>query len=540
MARARLVRRLVRPALVTGIGTLLCLTAPSSAFAAGPARAYDFNGDGHDDLAIGVPGESVGSTDFAGAAAVLYSNGSGLSTAGSQLWSQDSDGVHGTAEFGDRFASVVTSADFNGDGRADHAVGDPGETIGSKIEAGAVNVVYGSKTGLTSTHNQLWSQSTKGVPYSAKAGVRFGASIASGDFDGDGYADLVIGVPQQGIKGTESAGGIGTGMVTVLYGSKTGLTSKRAQTWTQNSKGIKGSTEFNDEFGNALASADVDGDGYADLAVGVHYENDQAGAVALIRGSKKGLTSKGNQLWSQSSPGMRDKEEPSDLFGESLAFGDYNHDGHADLAVGVPGEVVQACANPDPEAECDDQGAVQVLLGTTKGLTATGNQLFHIGDAGIPGTVTDVNSFGDRLTSGDFNGDGAADLAITAPTATVGTVFGGGTVYVLNGSRNGLRANGFRLTQATPGVPGDPESVGGSDMNVASRRFSGAYDSLVVGMPGVTVDGQDTAGEVLVVPGSAGGLAPAGTKVLTQDTAGLADDPEDRDRFGEVSGGLER
>ncbi|MGI3784989.1 MAG: FG-GAP repeat protein, partial [Janthinobacterium lividum] len=519
---------------------LLCVSAPAVASAA-PAAPYDFNGDGRGDLAVGVPGESVGKQDFAGAAAVLYSTATGLSTTGSQLWSQDSEGVHGSSEDGDRFASVVASGDFNGDGRADLAVGDPGEAIGSAGEAGAVNVVYGSASGLASARNQLWSQSSKGVPDSPEPGDRFGSSLAAGDLNGDGYADLVIGVAEESIKGTESAAGTGTGLVEVLYGSKAGLTSKRAQAWTQQSKGIRGSTEFNDEFGNALATGDVDGDGYADLAVGVHYENDQAGAVALIRGSKKGLTSKDNQLWSQNSPGVRDTAEPGDLFGESLAFGDFNHDGRADLAVGVPGEVVQTCpGSGDEDAECDAQGAVQVLLGTKKGLTAAGNQLWHVGDPGIPGTVTDVNSFGDRLTSGDFNGDGSADLAVTAPDANVGAVFGGGTVYVLDGSRNGLHANGFVLTQATPGVPGDPETVGGNGMNLASRRFGGAYDSLVVGMPGVTVDGQDTAGEVLVVPGSAHGLVPAGTTVLTQDTPGLADAPEDRDRFGEVAGGLER
>lgn len=534
MTRARLVSSLT----ATALGALLCVTAPSVASAV-PAAPYDFNGDGRGDLAIGVAGESVGTQDFAGAAAVLYSAAAGVSTAGSQLWSQDSEGVRGAAESGDRFASVVASGDFDGDGRADLAVGAPGEAIGSEIEAGAVNVVYGSATGLAPAKNQLWSQSSKGVPDSPEAIDRFGSSLAAGDFDGDGYADLVIGIAGESVR--QTASGAGTGLVEVLYGSKKGLTSKRAQAWSQQSKGIRGSSEFNDEFGNALATGDVDGDGYVDLAVGVHYEDGQAGAVSLIRGSKKGLTSKNNQLWSQDSAGVLGTSESGDLFGESLAFGDYNRDGRADLAIGVPSEVVQDCpSSGGEETECEGQGAVQVLLGTKKGLTATGNQRWHIGDPGIPGTVTDVNNFGAHLTSGDFDGDGAADLAVTAPDARVGDVEGGGTVYVLDGSRDGLRATGFVLTQATPGVPGDPETIGGFDMKLASRRLSGGYDALVVGMPGVTVAGQRSAGQVLVVQGSADGLVPARTTVLAQNTPGLADDPEDRDRFGEIGGGLER
>lgn len=532
-------RRLVPSLTAAALGALLCVSVPAVASAA-PAAPYDFDGDGRGDLAVGIPGESIGTQDFAGAAAVLYSTAAGLSTSGSQLWSQDSEGVHGAAEFGDRFASVVASGDFDGDGTADLAVGDPGETIGSKVEAGAVNVVYGSASGLTSTRNQLWSQSSKGVPDSPEAGERFGSSLAAGDLDGDGYGDLVIGIAQESVR--QTASGAGTGLVEVLYGSKKGLTSKRAQAWSQQSKGIRGSSEFNDEFGNTLATGDVDGDGYDDLAVGVHYEDGQSGAVALIRGSRKGLTSKGNQLWSQSSAGVLGTSEQGDLFGESLAFGDYNRDGRADLAVGVPGEVVQEeCPGArEDENECEEQGAVQVLLGSTKGLTATGNQRWHIGDPGIPGTVTDSNEFGDHLVSGDFDGDGADDLAVTAPDAEVGGVFAAGTVYVLDGSRRGLHGTGFVLTQATPGVPGDPEVIGGAGMNLASRRFGGTYDSLVVGMPAVTVAGQDTAGQVLVVPGSAEGLAPAATTVLDQDTPGLADDPEDRDRFGQVFGGLQR
>jgi hypothetical protein len=67
----------------------------------------DFNNDGRDDLAIGVPGESVGSKQFAGAVNVLYGSSSGLAATGNQFWTQDSSGVEETAEDSDQFGRAL-------------------------------------------------------------------------------------------------------------------------------------------------------------------------------------------------------------------------------------------------------------------------------------------------------------------------------------------------------------------------------------------------------------------------------------------------
>lgn len=416
--------RPARSLLVAGVGTLLCLTAPTSAFAAGPARAFDFDGDGHDDLAVGAPGESVGAQDFAGAVQAFRGTATGPTVDGNQLWSQASAGIGGSAEFGDRFGAVVASGDFDGDGHADLAVGAPGESVDAKVEAGAVSVLYGSSSGVDAARSQQWSQDSKGVPGSSEAGDRFGEVLAAGDLDGDGFADLAIGMPSEATAGAAS-----TGMVNVLYGSTSGLRVLGAQGWAQNSKGVRGSSEYLDRFGEALAIADVDGDHRAELAVGVPGENAGAGAVQLFRGSRKGLTAKDDQLWSQDSKGVAGTARGSDEFGASLAFGDYDRDGRSDLAIGVPGELVQDCE------ECDGQGAVEVLPGAKGGLTATGSRVWSIGEAGLPGDRAASNEFGEDLVSGDFNGDGASDLAVTAPGADVGDQPAGGTVYVLDGSR---------------------------------------------------------------------------------------------------------
>src|SRR6185436_19448383 len=119
----------------------------------------DFNGDGNDDLAVGVIGEDVGSMKDAGAVQVLYGSSIGLSATSPiayQFWTQDSTNVTDAAEAGDFFGHSLSSGDFNGDGKDDLAIGVPREDAGRKPsalveDAGAVHVLYGSSSGLSAT-----------------------------------------------------------------------------------------------------------------------------------------------------------------------------------------------------------------------------------------------------------------------------------------------------------------------------------------------------------------------------------------------------
>jgi disulfide bond formation protein DsbB len=387
--------------------------------------AGDFNGDGTADLAVGAPGEN----DFAGVVHVLYGSGTGLTAAGSQLWSQDSPGIAGGAEPGDGFGLALAAGDFNGDTRGDLAVGAPGEN-----NVGVVHVLYGSGTGLTAAGSQLWSQDSPGIAGGAEPGDEFGAALAAGDFNGDTRADLAIGAPGENNF---------AGVIHVLYGAATvGLTAAGSQLWSQDSPGIAGGAEPGDEFGAALAAGDFNGDTRGDLAVGAPGENNFAGVIHVLYGSGTGLTAAGSQLWSQDSSGIAGAAEPGDGFGLVLTAGDFSGDTRADLAIGAPTENAGA-------------GVVHVLYGSaTVGLTATGSQLWSQDSPGIAGAAEPDDIFGEALAAGDFNGDTRADLAVGAP----GENSFAGVVHVLYGSGTGLTAAGSQLwSQDSPGIAGAAE-----------------------------------------------------------------------------------
>jgi hypothetical protein len=393
--------------------------------------AGDFNGDGFDDLAVGVPNEDIGSIGAAGAVNVLYGSASGLTAAGNQLWHQDSVGIFDDPEGTDQFGSALTAGDFDGSGHDDLAVGVPGEDIGSIGNAGAVNVLYGTASGLTESNDQFAHQDTPLIVDAVEPDDDFGSSLTAGDFDGSGHDELAIGAPGEDVGSIQDAGA-----VNVLFGSPDRLTVVGNQLWHQDSTGIADAAESGDDFGQSLGAGDFNGSGHDDLAVGVPDEGvgslASAGAVNVLYGAGVGLRAPGNQFWHQDSTGIADAAESVDDFAFSLAAGDFNASGHDDLAVGVRNEDVGPT----------NVGAVNMLYGSETRLTADGNQLWHQDSTGIADTAELGDVFGSSLTVGDFNASGHDDLAVGVPLEDIGSTGGAGAVNVLYGAGVGLRATG--------------------------------------------------------------------------------------------------
>jgi hypothetical protein len=456
------------------------------------ATAGDVNGDSYADIIVGASGYN----SYQGKAYIYHGSVTGLSVTPSFTVTGENDD--------DRFGTSVASAgDINGDGYADVVIGANGYP--SSSERGKVYVYLGESTGL--------SIAAAFTIIGENTGDGFGYSVSgTGDLNGDGYTDLVIGAPHYDSRGKayaylgggenpsatpafaitgENAGdwfgisvapagdvngdgftdiavgastySLGKGKVYVYHGSATGLSTTPAFTATGENTG--------DWFGRPLASAgDVNGDGFADLAIGAtgYPHEDEWGRVYVYHGSATGLsaapafTATGESIFAG--------------FGTSVASaGDVNGDGFSDLIVGI-------WSYPSP-----GEGKVHVYYGSASGLNAA-PAFTAIGEGNGDGLGTSVAS------AGDVNGDGFADIAIGA----FGYDFSRGKVYFYYGSASGLGV--------TPALTIIGENTGDNFYTVASAGDvnNDGYADVAVGAMGYP--SHNRRGKVYVYHGSASGL----------------------------------
>jgi FG-GAP repeat/FG-GAP-like repeat len=343
-----------------------------------------------------------------------------------------------------------------------------------------------------------------------------GAAV-TGDINGDGQAEVAVGEP-----GDASF----AGAVHVFYGTVDGLvtdpsgTALNDQLFTQATPGVPGASEAGDGFGSATQLADLNGDGCADLAVGVFGENNGTGSIVVLYGSPAGLTTTGAQAFSENSLFGAGHGRADEQFGATFTAGDVNDDGIADLAVGAPGEAVTTSGG--------DQGGVAVLYGATGGLNSGSAPAFITqATPGVPGGPEDGDRFGESLAAGDFGGDGVADLAVGVP----GENQAAGVVETLPGQAGtGVSgAGGAAFTQDTSGVPGAAEAGDEFGLSVAAGDATGdGRADLAVGVAGEN----DSRGAVSFLPGSASGLTGTGSQYWSQDSAGVEGIAAAGDAFG--------
>ncbi|MGH3309984.1 MAG: FG-GAP repeat protein [Streptomyces sp.] len=321
--------------------------------------AADFDQDGYGDLAVSVPDEDVDGRNDQGAVVVLWGSSSGL--AGGTTMPNQTPGQFNS------FGKDLATGDFNGDGTPDLAAINGGKTF---VYRGAI-----TRTGVTGSVTEHDQESTsfsadtliagKVTPDSATdlvitgvvAGVehpttdawfiRGGSTLTPGealrfdasqwssrpdgviaDFDQDGYGDIAIGNPAD--SGYQGA-------VVIWPGGATGPGST-SQRLTQATADVAGTPEASDWFGDSISAADVTGDGFPDLAVGVRGEAigtvEWAGGMHLFKGGADGLAGTGSQWFSRATSGIPGAVTADDNFGGTVRLRDTDGDGHADLFVG--------------------------------------------------------------------------------------------------------------------------------------------------------------------------------------------------------------
>lgn len=388
-------------------------------------RAGDVNGDGYSDLLIGAPRYTDVATEE-GRLLVHLGSATGLVAAPYQAFAR------GIAD--ERFASAIAVADFNRDGFEDVLVGAP-RFGGGTSNQGAMLLYRGGVTPGNSLQDV-----TAG---STQVGAQMGYSVATGDLNGDGFADVATGQYSYDLN----AQTISSGRVSIFYGQPGGFDAVP----DAELDGVVAEARF----GTSIAIGDCNGDGYGDLIVGAPLHSavaNSAGAAFVYLGGQGAFNTQADLV-------IEGTQALAALGQAVAALGDLNGDGFGDFAIGAPTH----------DTSLSNAGQVRVFLG--------GSTLDAQADLLIDGPAADANAGRAIDGVGDMNGDGFADFAVGAPNFDVGSATDAGRVDVYLGGAS--LNNVADLTILGNGNT----SRWGSAVSDAGDANGDGYADLVIGAP---------------------------------------------------------
>ena len=436
--------------------------------------AGDVNGDGISDILVGAP--EIKKTDT-GAAFIYHGASGGLAVnlGPDYTWFGDP----GTR----RGAAVAGAGDVNGDGIADVIIGAPHASNGYR-EAGRVDVFYGAKGGFAKSTETPWQ--TTGNQNEAHLGA---AVAGAGDLDGDGYADIVIGIPGHDGWWSNSRD---IGAVATFHGTKIGLCPPGTSKSGQGNAFVSGAGA-GDRLGSAVATAgDVNGDGYADIMIGAPHSGTSGypreGKAYVLKGSREGIQLIGS-LPAPTAVELDWGYKESQV-GRSVAYaGDVNGDGFSDVIMGAP------MYTKPPYLQDREIGKVALFFGAP-GEIAFRSKLTR--SLSKSTTVVSTADFGFSLaTAGDVSGDGFSDVIIGAPKFDKGQPNQGKALIFLGGI--GPKLSWELTTKPDWEITGkDANEYLGWSVSSAGDVDGDGFSDVIIGSPNKNASEMKHAGQIAV------------------------------------------